>query len=903
MEKDEIKLEKTTSKKKKAIVTTALCAGLVLGCGGIMAGCAQTPLAPPTWHSGNDSPTQGIGVVGDMYVDTNAYILYQKKANGWAVVMENYGKPGDEGQSIPGAPGKDGNVFFTGTTLPAANANLGDAKIGDFYLDTAGRNLYVRVADEGEATDWEVSIANFGAQGEPGAAGTVIEQITGQYVWDADGKLCLELTIDYAGEKPNDVITAPLPTPVKSLEVTNRYMREGDMSTLKMNVTLDDKAGTVIENVAITEDMIMNVEGQTAFNKDEVLNPYLVDIWYQGKKFDNNGRHFDIQVYDSRSIPYVGWQTTAGTDAVLLPFSAGEIDTDSEEYKVIMDNIVLQKILCNDHGIKNDDTLSEFLADGGSHKIIYPEEMQAGTKYTATVYFSQNESATFDFIPVADTTALPEGYAVDSIEILDKDEIFVKKNDTPELGVVQIKSILTKAESPDIIRITSMTAGYTIDRQSVNTTVDYVNNSDNRIPQTMDFTAYGKTLTDAISVYVYDAAEIQMSARLLDKEGGVTVSRIEKFGSTSDEPAIRVSATLWPGKVAVLSEGYYSVTGPSLAADPEGETRLDADFFTLGNYGTETFYVEQHGYWLPIEVDIYDKTMPKSIDVNNTLKTENMTFVMSKTAVDVEEVIFARIAEKCGFVTEDAIMRLSWYPGVSGASQYTLQKGTQTSGHWLDLSSIDLTEAGEYSATLHYDYNGSTPISIQFTIYVTPPTIADPTNVITYNVAEENQQAMGIKKVEAYGVEGIAKVTLINDKIQWGYFDEASSSNTIIYTVPGMDGEVKFYYLINNTSHTIECWNPVVDLTSPGTTDAKATYTGQVLNPNTMQLEAGKIEVYKDADVYYAKNYIGEGATAKAVATVDATLQGNVLVTKVGGYTLNTAFANGVEGTLTPYQG
>lgn len=63
------------------------------------------------WYSGIDIPTIQA-VDGDFYIDTDDYILYQMKDGIWSVLIENFGKPGADGQDgkdgIDGIDGKDG---------------------------------------------------------------------------------------------------------------------------------------------------------------------------------------------------------------------------------------------------------------------------------------------------------------------------------------------------------------------------------------------------------------------------------------------------------------------------------------------------------------------------------------------------------------------------------------------------------------------------------------------------------------------------------------------------------------------------------------------------------------------------------------------------------------------------
>ena len=51
------------------------------------------------WQAGRNFAEFTEARVGDFFIDTDDYILYQKTASGWTIVMENYGKPGQNGEN------------------------------------------------------------------------------------------------------------------------------------------------------------------------------------------------------------------------------------------------------------------------------------------------------------------------------------------------------------------------------------------------------------------------------------------------------------------------------------------------------------------------------------------------------------------------------------------------------------------------------------------------------------------------------------------------------------------------------------------------------------------------------------------------------------------------------------
>ena len=89
----------------------ALIGATILAGGVSFAGCSngqdgkdgKDGTAGTIWKAGTSYTEFTDAKVGDFFIDTDDYILYQKAETEWVVVMENYGKPGQAG-----APGQDG---------------------------------------------------------------------------------------------------------------------------------------------------------------------------------------------------------------------------------------------------------------------------------------------------------------------------------------------------------------------------------------------------------------------------------------------------------------------------------------------------------------------------------------------------------------------------------------------------------------------------------------------------------------------------------------------------------------------------------------------------------------------------------------------------------------------------
>ena len=65
--------------------------------------------------------------IGDFFIDTNDYILYTKTALGWEIVMENYGRPGTDGEK--GETGEQGSKGDTGAEANNIEMQVDDGNI------------------------------------------------------------------------------------------------------------------------------------------------------------------------------------------------------------------------------------------------------------------------------------------------------------------------------------------------------------------------------------------------------------------------------------------------------------------------------------------------------------------------------------------------------------------------------------------------------------------------------------------------------------------------------------------------------------------------------------------------------------------------------------------------------
>ncbi len=929
------KNKEKSSKIKKSIVTSALCTGLIFGVGGVLAGCSEAPFTPPEWFAGTATPTNATGVVGDMYVDTDSYILYQKTTNGWAIVMENYGRPGAPGQGIDGEAGKDGNVFFSGTVAPASNDNLSSAEIGDFYLDTENKNLYLKVEDEGEDTDWSLIMEDYAGDGEPGSASTTIQSIKSQYVWDANGKLCLELTIDYAGEKADDVILAPIPDLIKSIQFSlgttyDMYMQEGDMSGLKMSITMDDGEDTVIPDVSVTADMIISPEGKTAFNKD-TAGVYEVDIWYHGQKFDNAGAHYTINVYEEGQAPIIAYNNTLGDNVAILPMNGAGTDILSvSDYTRFLETVEVYGVKANDNGTTPAKTLAQL-------QIVYPTVITEGNIYTATIKDGDTECGSFEFMPIkySSLNTDPEGYTVDSIDYMGGD-LFVHKFGTigGDNDNVLIKSILTKTNAKSLVRYSYCSTSTTEENLTYTATQGAgfsntaVNDSTNQTPQVTQVSVFGKTAPQNINVYVYDPETVEVKAEVYNATTGETVTAMPT--ASGSMLYVRVTATLFDGCSAIVeARPYYDAgsSGTGFYIDKDCQTKAPAGTLNTATYGTETFYIVWEGRNLPVNVDIYDLEKPQNIDAEGILALGNMKFTMlnptdeATATFDIKTAILNRVNE---IIEREANqLYVEWYEGSSQENGY----------YTLDASMLSTAETitgitpGKYTVALTYlgaVYN--------FEIEITTPAIQPYSDVIEYTVDEDLQQYYGFTKVTSYNSHNtvqyprFAVVTYADGSTEAGYYDpceqnvpEISMLSIIWYSTSETSNGAVYWLTVSNSANTVSFYNPNGSVyASVG--EAMAVYTGEAVLPSSSGLVDGKIELlhkvnnwggYYD-DWYYVAvvTYTNEAGTEDDVTFISVVSQlsdENLTLTipGVGKFALSTAFDDSsfnTTGTFTVYQ-
>ena len=136
-----------------------------------------------TWLFGDVAPSEDLGVVGDLYLNTSTYDIYSKTAFGWVVIGNIKGEDGVDGEKgdkgdkgdtgEAGTDGTDGNQWHIGSTDPVDGETEG--KPGDLYLNDVTGDIFTM----DESNNWRY-IGNLkgdkgdtGEKGDDGEDGTI----------------------------------------------------------------------------------------------------------------------------------------------------------------------------------------------------------------------------------------------------------------------------------------------------------------------------------------------------------------------------------------------------------------------------------------------------------------------------------------------------------------------------------------------------------------------------------------------------------------------------------------------------------------------------------------------------------------------------------------------------------
>lgn len=164
---------------KKGLTALAM-AGIMVATPFMLSGCSDGKDGNDgtIWKSGTSYTEFTDAKVGDYFIDTDNYILYQKSATGWSIVMENYGRPG-----IPGDTGTPGVSSYThikySATMPDSN---------DDMVDTANDYIGIYVGTSETAPTDYTAYCWYKIKGEPGEDGISVYIGYDGYIWEGAKK-------------------------------------------------------------------------------------------------------------------------------------------------------------------------------------------------------------------------------------------------------------------------------------------------------------------------------------------------------------------------------------------------------------------------------------------------------------------------------------------------------------------------------------------------------------------------------------------------------------------------------------------------------------------------------------------------------------------------------------------
>ena len=118
-------------------------------------------LEPAVWHKGAEGPeTVTDAKIGDYYVDTDDYKLYQKASDGsWILIMENFGSPGE-----PAEPLK--TYVFVRYAKDSEGTDMSEDPTGRSYI-----SILTTEKENPAPSDFTVWVKFVGENGESGPAG------------------------------------------------------------------------------------------------------------------------------------------------------------------------------------------------------------------------------------------------------------------------------------------------------------------------------------------------------------------------------------------------------------------------------------------------------------------------------------------------------------------------------------------------------------------------------------------------------------------------------------------------------------------------------------------------------------------------------------------------------------
>ncbi len=235
---------------RKGIVAGIM--GLTLGLGAFgLTACSdgkdgQNGLNGSQWYTGTETPVATQGVNGDFYLDTDDYKLYQKENGEWVLKMNNFGKPGDNGESV--YVGYDGHIW-NGLTRTEFKAEVDETEAQNVVENTISIKDNMARYYAGEYVDLSSNTMALMSNYKPNAgltqySGTKVTEI--QVVSENGG------TLHIGTAKVTDVVTARTTGTTYTANTTEKTLVAG-LNTITLDLT-----------VAEDETIVLGGSGSTA---------------------------------------------------------------------------------------------------------------------------------------------------------------------------------------------------------------------------------------------------------------------------------------------------------------------------------------------------------------------------------------------------------------------------------------------------------------------------------------------------------------------------------------------------------------------------------------------------------------------------------------------------------------
>ncbi|MBQ9786038.1 MAG: collagen-like protein, partial [Clostridia bacterium] len=425
-------LDTTTYDLYKKIDGTWSKIGNIKGAQGESGAQGDAGTSSTTWLSGAGEPALGIGAEGDFYLDTETCNIYIKGESGWAVAVNIKGEQGVQGETgatgeqgatgSTGVAGKDGATWLHGATTPD-NANGNN---GDFYLDTATCNIYVKSSNV-----WELLCNIKGADGASGDSGSTttstIEIVDGNWVINGEdtgikaegeagtnGKSAYEL---YKEENPD--YTGTLSEWLESLKgdagndgltpyIKDGYWWIGDTNT-EVSATPNTKITLTSDGQLSINGTIVDVDSNLTYeNLKIVLDGYEIkkEVSASGKWAEGGSVEFNEAGYINSSGQVVTGNTWIHTDFIPLNRLNGSIGQFVGHAVVAHVAYYSGNSFTDFVSSKN---LSEFTGSVNDGYITYNTVLDNAPENAEYVVFSTNSanySLTVDLTPSAESTLI-----------------------------------------------------------------------------------------------------------------------------------------------------------------------------------------------------------------------------------------------------------------------------------------------------------------------------------------------------------------------------------------------------------------------------------------------------------------------------------------------------------------